>query len=62
MDANATTKPLEMIKAGSPTGDGAGPTGSARSYPKGGMPSMTPDFNPMADKKRGGTTWAVGGI
>jgi hypothetical protein len=56
-----SSKSMEMIRAGG-SGDGGGPTGSSRSYPKGGKPSMTPDFNPMKDKKRGATDWAVGGV
>jgi hypothetical protein len=57
-----SSKPLEMIKAGG-SGDGGGPTGSSRSYPKGsGGVKMNSDFNPMSDKKRGGTDWAVGGV
>lgn len=52
--------PEEMTKGGG-SGDGNGPTSSSRSYPKGGGPKMSPDFNPMRDKKRGGTDWAVGG-
>jgi hypothetical protein len=50
----------EMIKAGG-SGDGNGPTSSSRSYPKGSSPKMSADFNPMKDKKRGATDWAVGG-
>lgn len=54
---------MEMISGGS-SGGGAGsggPTGSSRSYPKG---SWTPNagFNPMDDKQRGATDWAVGGV
>lgn len=56
-----SSKPAEMIKAGG-SGDGGGPTGSSRSYPKGGKPSMSADFNPIKDSKRGGTDWAVGGV
>lgn len=50
-----------MIRAGG-SGDGSGPTGSSRSYPKGGHVDMKPDFNPMDDKKRGATDWVVGGV
>lgn len=60
-DKMVSSKPAEMIKAGGSGGDNSGPTGSSRSYPKGGKPSMSPDFNPMHDKKRGATDWAVGG-
>jgi hypothetical protein len=54
----------DMLKAGGSGSDSgsSGPTGSSRSYPKGGKVSMTPDFNPMNDKKRGGTDWVVGGV
>lgn len=52
---------MDMIRGGG-SGDGSGPTGSSRNYPKGGKPSMSPDFNPMNDKKRGATDWAVGGV
>ena len=54
-------KPAEMIKGGG-SGDGGGPTGSSREYPKGGKVSLSPDFNPMKCKKRGGTDWIVGGV
>jgi hypothetical protein len=43
----------------SKSGDGSGPTGSCRSYPKGGKVSMTPDFNPQKCKA---TDFAVGGV
>lgn len=56
-----SSKPLEMTKAGG-SGAGAGPTGSSQSYPKGSKVSMSPDFNPMDDRKRSGTSWAVGGV
>jgi len=52
---------LEMIRGGG-SGDGGGPTGSSRSYPKGGGVKASADFNPMHDKKRGATDWAVGGV
>ena len=63
-DKEISTKPEEMIKAGGAGGGegSGGPTGSSRSYPKGSKVSLTPDFNPMSDKKRGGTDWAVGGV
>lgn len=54
-------KSAEMIKGGG-SGDGAGPTSSTRTYPKGGKTGMSADFNPMKDSKRGGTEWAVGGV
>ena len=57
-----STKPMEMIKAGPTDGNNSGPTGSERNYPKGGKPSMSPDYNPMKDSKRGATTWVVGGV
>ena len=53
-------KSMEMIRGGG-SGDGSGPTGSPRNYPKGGV-KTTADFNPMTDKKRGGTSWCVGGV
>jgi hypothetical protein len=56
-----SSKPMDMNKAGG-SGDGSGPTSSSRSYPKGGKPSMSGNFNPMNDKKRGATDWAVGGV
>ncbi len=60
-DKEISVKKAPMIQAGG-SGAGAGPTGSSRSYPKGGKPSMSPDFNPMKDKKRNATDWAVGGV
>lgn len=60
-DKSIDSKSMEMTKGGN-SGDGSGPTSSSRSYPKGGKPSMSPDFNPMKDSKRGGTTWVVGGV
>lgn len=61
-DKLLSSKPAEMIKAGG-SGDGSGPTGSSRSYPKSkGLQHFAPDFNPMRDKKRGGTDWVVGGV
>ena len=60
-DKEISSKPADMIKAGG-SGDGGGPTGSSRSYPKGKSGSFSPDFNPMKDKHRGGTDWAVGGV
>lgn len=56
-----SSKGMEMTKGGG-SGDGSGPTGSSRTYPKGGAPNLSPDFNPLKDKKRGGTTWVVGGV
>lgn len=67
MDAHEkplSSKPMDMIKAGG-SGDGSGPTSSSRSYPKSNsMPgsSDSAPFNPMHDKKRGATTWNVGGV
>ncbi len=60
-DKALSSKPAEMIRAGG-TGDGGGPTGSSREYPKGKKGGFSPDFNPMDDKKRGATDWAVGGV
>lgn len=51
-------KPMPMIKAGG-SGDGSGPTGSSRSYPKGSKVNMSADFNPMKHKA---TDYAVGGV
>lgn len=56
-----SSKPMDMTRAGG-SGDGSGPTSSSRMYPKGGKPSMSGDFNPMHDKKRGATDWVVGGV
>jgi len=53
-----STGSLEMIKAGG-SGAGSGPTGSSTSYPKGGKPSMSADFNPQKCKA---TDWVVGGV
>lgn len=52
---------MEMISGGGSGGNNSGPTGSSRMYPKG---NWTPNagFNPMDDKLRGGTDWAVGGV
>jgi hypothetical protein len=51
---------MPMIKAGGASSSGSGPTGSPRSYPKGGKPSMDASkFNPMNDKAN---TYAVGGV
>lgn len=57
-----SSKSMDMIKGGGNGGNDSGPTGSSRLYPKGGKVSMKPDFNPMNDKKRGATDWAVGGV
>jgi hypothetical protein len=57
-----SSKSMDMIKGGGGGGNDSGPTGSSRFYPKGGKVSMKPDFNPMNDKKRGATDWAVGGV
>ena len=61
-DKEISSKPAEMIKAGGGSGSNSGPTGSANTYPKGKSGGFKPDFNPMNDKKRGGTDWAVGGV
>lgn len=64
MDSNEkqlSSKSEPMIKAGG-SGDGSGPTSSTRTYPKGGAVGLKADFNPMNDKKRGATDWAVGGV
>jgi hypothetical protein len=49
---------LEMIKGGG-SGDGSGPTGSSRSYPKSSSLSLKADFNPM---KVPVTDYGVGGV
>lgn len=41
------------------SGDGSGPTGSSRSYPKGKGGAMKSDFNPQ---KVAATDYAVGGV
>lgn len=61
-DKEISNKPLEMTKAGGPTGQKCGPTGSSRSYPKGSSVSLKPDFNPQKKSDRSGTDWAVGGV
>ena len=62
-DKEISNKPADMIKAGGSGDSGSGcPTGSSRSYPKGGRVDLSPDFNPMRDKRRSGTDWAVGGV
>ncbi len=60
-DKALSSKAGEMIKGGG-SGDGGGPTGSDRCYPKGSKVNLSPDFNPMRDKKRSGTDWVVGGV
>lgn len=58
-----SSKPEQMIQGGTSSSDGrGGPTGSSRLYPKGGKASLKADFNPLKDKKRSGTDWAVGGV
>ena len=61
-DKLLTSKHAEMTKGGSVTGQDEGPTGSMREYPKSGNPRFEADFNPIKDKKRSGTRWAVGGV
>lgn len=62
-DKELSNKPAEMTKGGGANSDGSGgPTGSSRTYPKGGKANLSPDFNPMRDKQRGATDWAVGGV
>ena len=62
-DKELSSKSASMIKGGTANSDGrGGPTGSSRHYPKGGSVKMSADFNPMRDKKRGATDWAVGGV
>ena len=57
-DKLQSTGKLEMLKGGG-SGDGSGPTGSKRTYPKGSSLSMTADFNPM---KVPATDYGVGGV
>jgi hypothetical protein len=57
-DKLETAGRLEMIKGGG-SGDGSGPTGSSRSYPKSSSLKMTPDFNPM---KSPASTYGVNGV
>ena len=62
-DKDLSTRPADMIKGGTANSDGrGGPTGSSRLYPKSKKASLTPDYNPLKDKKRSGTDWAVGGV
>jgi hypothetical protein len=62
-DKLLSSKSAGMTKGGAANSDGSGgPTGSKRNYPKGSSVSMSADFNPMRDKKRGATDWAVGGV
>ncbi len=53
---------LEMISGGPASGQGEGPTGSSRSYPKGSKPNMDAGrMNPMNDRsKLGYATEGVG--
>lgn len=60
-DKLLSSKKADMTKGGG-SGDGSGPTGSSRTYPKGGKPRLEADFNPMRDKKRSGTDWVTGGV
>lgn len=58
-----SSKSAQMTKGGtSESGSRGGPTGSERNYPKSKGVNMSADFNPMSDKKRSGTDWAVGGV
>jgi hypothetical protein len=57
-DKLQSTSTPPMIKGGG-SGDGSGPTGSSRSYPKGSKLSLTADFNPM---KVPATDYGVGGV
>jgi hypothetical protein len=62
-DKGLTSKSMDMISGGSGGGNsGSGPTGSSRSYPKGGSkPADTQDapFNPQ---KVSATDYRVGGV
>jgi hypothetical protein len=58
-----SSKPEQMIQGGKSNENGrGGPTGSERLYPKSKKVSLSADFNPLKDKKRGATDWAVGGV
>lgn len=62
-DKKMSEKSLPMIKGGGDSTDSSSEeTGSSRSYPKGGGVNTNLNFNPMKDRRRGGTDWAVGGI
>lgn len=55
----SAAKPMSGAAHGGGSGDGSGPTGSSRSYPKGkGMPTRT-DWNPQ---KVAATKIYVGGV
>lgn len=54
-----SSKPLEMVKAGSSSSGSSGPTGSSRTYPKGKGPGNGAWADPM---KGSCTDWAVGGV
>jgi hypothetical protein len=59
------SKPSEGMTVHGGGSAGTGPTGSSRSYPKGGSkPANTTSapFNPHNDSKRGGTSIYVGGV
>jgi len=57
-DKLQSTGRLEMLKGGG-SGDGSGPTGSSRSYPKSSSLSLKADFNPQ---KVPVTDYGVGGV
>ena len=57
-DKQLGSSPLTMTQGG-PGTTATGPTGSSRSYPKGGSLSLTPDYNPQ---KVPASTYAVGGV
>lgn len=62
-DKEISDKSMEMIKGGASKSDSRGaPTGSSRTYPKGGSVSMKPDFNPQKKSDSSGSDWAVGGV
>lgn len=62
-DKLLSTKKAEMTSGGAANRDGSGgPTGSCRLYPKGSSVKLSADFNPIRDKQRNATDWAVGGV
>jgi hypothetical protein len=56
-----STSDTNLIPKAGKGGDGSGPTGSSRSYPKGGKPGLNPnELWPGRDRE--GWTYAVGGV
>lgn len=58
-DKLTSSKSLPSPAKGGGSGDGSGPTGSCRSYPKGGKVGLSTNWNPQ---KIAPTDWAVGGV